>query len=536
MTLVKNKIFHTPQGRNIKEYQESNALYVSSYGDDNATISRADRLGKPWKAYLTITEAVAAAVVGDLIVVFPGDYTDYNILKNGVDYYFYPGASIVATGKIFEILLGDSKNCNIYGRGNFKSSNSVVNFVDSNSTIYMEFDKLETTNEITVLCAGVKATFIGDSILSSGTAWYNILITGASVIYMHARIYKSTSSYSPYAHVLFFRDGATNFTGKATIIATDGFYGTTAAASITTIFFQRCTDTSRIEIVGNVYAYGGNPAIWIDEAIVKLTGNIIHAGTGPGIYIRNWIGGFNPIMDMTGDISTTTGNTIQNDRPTATVHFNGQMSKTGTDHMMSLSNGIIHLYANMKINTYLRITGGTLFVHKSIKNLNTTLYTSQSCIHYNGGTIYLLAGSKLVTSNPEANALQTSALRNIKIESVYTNDIKGLLEPQKRKDQVTITGGASVTSTVTVNGVAYSSSVAAESDRATAIAAAIQAGQPVTASSVGAIITIEANVAGTNYTLVATTNCTLTQIRSNKFTITNLIAGGTILEDTLIDT
>ena len=52
--------------------------------------------------------AKAAAVSGDLIVVGPGDYDTNNLLKDGVSYFFYPGAQVVYTGSASGAIFGDN--------------------------------------------------------------------------------------------------------------------------------------------------------------------------------------------------------------------------------------------------------------------------------------------------------------------------------------------------------------------------------------------------------------------------------------------
>lgn len=65
-------------------------LYVSKLGDDATAI--------PYDIthhYLTITAAKNDAVSGDTIVVFPGDYPEHSLFKNGVRYHFMNGARII---------------------------------------------------------------------------------------------------------------------------------------------------------------------------------------------------------------------------------------------------------------------------------------------------------------------------------------------------------------------------------------------------------------------------------------------------------
>lgn len=55
-------------------------------------------VGNPLAPYLTLTAAKTAAVSGDLILVNPATYDEKNLLKNGVNWFFYEGAEVVYTG------------------------------------------------------------------------------------------------------------------------------------------------------------------------------------------------------------------------------------------------------------------------------------------------------------------------------------------------------------------------------------------------------------------------------------------------------
>jgi hypothetical protein len=72
-------------------------LWVSPDGSD-ITGTR----GRQTLPFLTIQAAKTAALVGDLIYVSAGSYTDTAIQKNGVFYYFEMGAVVNSTGKIWD--------------------------------------------------------------------------------------------------------------------------------------------------------------------------------------------------------------------------------------------------------------------------------------------------------------------------------------------------------------------------------------------------------------------------------------------------
>jgi hypothetical protein len=69
-----------------------NSVFVSTNGN-NTTGTR----GRLDKQFRTLAYAKTNALAGDTIFVFPGNYTNNNLLKAGVNWYFYPGANVYYT-------------------------------------------------------------------------------------------------------------------------------------------------------------------------------------------------------------------------------------------------------------------------------------------------------------------------------------------------------------------------------------------------------------------------------------------------------
>lgn len=70
--------------------QWDTVLHVSPTGDDNTN----NHPDGSW-CYRTLTAAKNKAVSGDTIIVFPGTYRETDLLKNGVNWHFVPGATVV---------------------------------------------------------------------------------------------------------------------------------------------------------------------------------------------------------------------------------------------------------------------------------------------------------------------------------------------------------------------------------------------------------------------------------------------------------
>lgn len=107
----------------------------------------------PALAKLTITSAKAAASAGSLIRVMPGTYTsDTNILKDGVDMYFAPGAIVdfQDASPASENMLSDEDGavrCRVMGYGQFVRSvvdNSInlVHITNADSRVWIEAAEL----------------------------------------------------------------------------------------------------------------------------------------------------------------------------------------------------------------------------------------------------------------------------------------------------------------------------------------------------------------------------------------------------------
>lgn len=135
-------------------------LIVSTLGDDN-TASR-ENWGKHFK---TITAATAASLAGDIIIVFPGNYTsNADWIKSGVAYFFYDNAVLTSFG----VCITDSalqKDIRIYGRGSFFSQTSSAVRLDNQFTsIHFEFKYLEGYTDVFTIVNCSTFYFKGDMI------------------------------------------------------------------------------------------------------------------------------------------------------------------------------------------------------------------------------------------------------------------------------------------------------------------------------------------------------------------------------------
>lgn len=159
-------------------------------GNDGTALT--GRLDKP---FLTLTAAKAAAASGDTISVLPGTYNEKNLLKNGVNWYFYPGAIVAQSSAVYGAIWDDSVTygtngavtCSIVGYGEFSNSSAngdptaVINITNSGTNIQMECNKISNTTSNTaavVLTNGQLRLKARSSI--SGTNTFAINATGGT--------------------------------------------------------------------------------------------------------------------------------------------------------------------------------------------------------------------------------------------------------------------------------------------------------------------------------------------------------------------
>lgn len=155
-----------------------NTLWVDAVNGNDSTGQRG-QLGAP---FLTLTAAKNAATSGDMIFVLPGTYNERNLLKNGVNWYFSPGAVVAYNGTSAGGIFDDSATganaaigCVIGGYGTFTSvtsgtiTSSVVNLTNSASNVAITCDYMGADNTTT-----------------SG-ATPNVLLAQAGKLTVHAR-------------------------------------------------------------------------------------------------------------------------------------------------------------------------------------------------------------------------------------------------------------------------------------------------------------------------------------------------------------
>ena len=126
------------------------SIFVSPSGNNDTAI-----VGDLQLPFKTILSATASANIGDTIIVYPGTYPSEsaNIIKDGVNYYFYPGATVHPTASLSEYVVDiedPTYAVNVRGAGTFISDDTSYGAIRIQAEqCYFEFDTAKTTNNTT---------------------------------------------------------------------------------------------------------------------------------------------------------------------------------------------------------------------------------------------------------------------------------------------------------------------------------------------------------------------------------------------------
>ncbi len=146
----------------------NNTAHVNKGGNDGTALI--DRFDKP---FLTIQAAITAASSGDIVIVYPGTYTEQITLKNGVNLYLYDGVTITYAAVSGAATITDNTvavTCSILGRGAITrtlgtSISNAIEILHNSSNITIEFKKIENVTDGDALHVQGYVSLKGDEIL-----------------------------------------------------------------------------------------------------------------------------------------------------------------------------------------------------------------------------------------------------------------------------------------------------------------------------------------------------------------------------------
>jgi hypothetical protein len=156
-----------------------NLAYVDAVNGDNGT----GTLGDFTKPFLTLQAAQTAASSGTTIVVRPGTYSAALLGKNGVNWYFMPGATVnFSTNSAFAA--SGAMSYSVFGYGVFTVNGWLARLDSPASNVYIECQSVESTigfqvvQTTSTLQIVVRTTWsitlnnVGSGVLNSGSTAY----------------------------------------------------------------------------------------------------------------------------------------------------------------------------------------------------------------------------------------------------------------------------------------------------------------------------------------------------------------------------
>jgi hypothetical protein len=287
-------------------------LYVDgTFGSDATGLP--NRFDRPWKS---IEGALANAVAGTptLIYVRRGSYAPPTLIfKNLVDFYFEPGTTMIAGGFADG---GNAVRCSVYGGLSVNGFVGVLN-ISGGSTIYFEFDKINTTffgfAVATTIASSVSIK--GNRIDATPTPGFNFLCTfrGITNVWMDIKDYIISDR-----ELFFFRQtGASQFTGTAYIncprMVMRGDVTVTGEKKLTTMNAPLTPVASTVNIVGDLYMTGTAPfgilnlentCVSMRAGTLNIKGNIF-AGAFQCLQTDGALGGAGGLFHLTGSMSSS---------------------------------------------------------------------------------------------------------------------------------------------------------------------------------------------------------------------------------------
>jgi hypothetical protein len=248
--------------------------------DDTNGVDAIGAHGDQSKPYKTLTAAKTAAQSGDTIVVRPGTYAERNLLKNGVNWHFEPGAKVVistsgAGAAIFDDSAAGANGaivCTIDGFGEFSRSDSAA--LQTESVVFVG----NASSDVTIRCKSMTGagTLVAVAWGKAGRLSINCqrLTTtadgGNTVYWENGEMFVTAEEIR--------NDGAT---GIYTIYAKATAW-TSGSLWIKAIRIAATTPDNLIATLGDV-----NARVWIEAEKIEATGGgrAINC-TGTRLYIR----------------------------------------------------------------------------------------------------------------------------------------------------------------------------------------------------------------------------------------------------------
>lgn len=512
------------------------------------------------------------------------------ISKDGVDFYFHKGATVTktSTGDLFRVI-GYTIGSNVYGYGTFirpSGAGGIYIAVNTGNPLPLslncvfEFDKCSSTSTTGIILGFVGAGYTFkirglSTLTSTGGICIGLYQTSSALI--DVPFIKSTANIAVYLN-------GNNTNSQPIVInsaqvqstTTYGVSGTGGVFNIhncygVTYGYNVAGSTGNIHVI-NGYTTGINMGNYSDvylnglagvincaEANSRLFGGAVQDGlTVSAGYVNTNIGRTTsvPIITVSGgrvDIMNMqySGNQYKIIQSGGILNLNGTINAPAWYQTSTISAGRLNLNCDITIGEqpeWIQMTasGATVNLNNARITMNGTNRVNKNAfIRYQAGTIISNGASiKFADTNCQAFVVE-GANRNIKVLSggFNTNLPTNILSAKKQKLKYTVTAVA--TTSITLNDGTGGNEIFTETGTTTYNTTAKLAQRMVALINASATLDItasqdtagtdvyfyaESDVAGTAFTIPATTNLTSLWVVENSYALTN-VTGGNIIQD-----
>jgi len=147
--------------------------------DSTGVVGRLDR------PFFTLLAAQTAASAGTTIVVYPGSYTSNSLGKDGVNWYFMPGATVTTVGNVFNALTAMSFT--VAGYGALNGTGRLVQISSGTSNISIQCNTANTSNGFGISASGsIKINVLDSWTIGNGVS--SQISSASASVYIKARV------------------------------------------------------------------------------------------------------------------------------------------------------------------------------------------------------------------------------------------------------------------------------------------------------------------------------------------------------------
>ena len=392
-----------------------NTLIVSKNGNDSTGVRN------DWaKPFLTITGANTVAQPGDLIVIYPGTYSESNVVLSDIAYYFYKGAIVSSSFTCISDTVGFPKNIMVYGEGDFIAASGRAIFTnDPDTNVIFNFNYAQGFDGILIGNAN-NINIKGKHVV--GTTQYTISIRGNATGYVDIDYYDGSVSANK-GQTILIRNASLDLVERTLVVKGKKLLSNCEflQGAITTENCNTLSTVIDIDLVEHVTSSDSftTAAIWHHSGKLKISGTIKSANNF-GVILGNLTG--DTILQLVDCQIKSRNSAISVPTNTANVYAeidNTYLGKTSDNAVSAI---------------YVGTTAGV--VEMSINNSTISNLSSSNSAH---GIELADANSILRLNNVKADVTGASAA-SVYCPSARTIFIESMLSTNKALD-VNVTNG-----------------------------------------------------------------------------------------------